>query len=118
MPSNVLYLPKTRAQAARLKKLIRRDRLIDVSVTILDDDEPFLVQRAWRVLFGLFQDCSSVPRSKGFKKRIGQAFKGKMRASMLEPFLNEAMAFRKDGRARIEVEREKLRPRLLDVLAA
>lgn len=39
-PSNGLYIPKTRAQAARLKKLIRRDRLIDVSVTIVNDDEP------------------------------------------------------------------------------
>jgi hypothetical protein len=118
MPSNVLYLPKTRAQAARLKKLIRRDRLVDLSVTVLDDDDPYLVQRAWRVLFGLFQDCSSIPRSKGFKKRTGRAFKGKIRASMLEPFLNEAMAYHNSRRARIEVEGEKLRPRLLDVLAA
>lgn len=118
MPSNVLDLPKTEAQAARLKKLIRRDRLVDVSVTILDDDDPFLVQRAWRVLFGLFQDCASVRRSKGFKKRVGRAFKGRMRASMLPAFLNEAIPFHNDGRARIEVEGEKIRPRLLDVLAA
>lgn len=118
MPNNVLKLPRTKAQASRLERLIRRDRLIDVSVTILNADDPFLVQRAWRVLFGLFQDCASVRRSKGFKKRVGQAFKGRMRASMLPAFLNEAMAFHNEGRARIEVEGEKLRPRLLDVLAA
>jgi hypothetical protein len=98
--------------------LIRRDRLIDVNVTILDDDDPFLVQRAWRGLFGLFQDCASIRRSKGFKKRVGRAFKGRMRASMLPVFLNEAMAYHNAGRARIEVEGEKLRPRLLEVLAA
>lgn len=52
------------------------------------------------MLFGLFQDCASVLRSKGFKKRVGHVFKGRMRASMLPAFLNEAISFHDDGRPR------------------
>jgi hypothetical protein len=118
MATNVVSLPKTREQAERLKKIIRRDRLVEVSITIKANDDAFRVQRAWRVLFGLYQDCACIQWSKGFKKTAGGAFTGKMRASRLPAFLREAMDYVAAGRARIEVDGERLRPLLLDVMAA
>lgn len=118
MPSNVVRLPKTRRQAARLERLARRDRLIEIDVTVLPDDDEFREQRAWRVLFGLYQDCACVRWSKGFKKTPGIPFSGKMRSSRLSEFLHEAMPYVTAGRARIQIEGDRLRPRLLDVLAA
>jgi len=118
MASNVITLPKTREQAARLARLARRDRVIELDITIMEDDDRFLEQRAWRILFGLYQDCACVPWSKGFKKTPGVAFTGRMRSSQLPKFLNEAMPFVADGRARVAVEGERMRPRLLEVLAA
>lgn len=118
MANNIIRFPKTREQAVRIERLVRRDRIIEISVTLLEDEDSFQLQRAWRVLFGLYQDCACVRWSKGFKKRVGQPFKGKMRASKLPAFLNEAMAYVADDRARIWVEGEKLRPRLLDMMAA
>jgi hypothetical protein len=118
MASNVIRLPKTREQAARLARLARRDRVVELDITVLEDDDSFREQRAWRVLFGLYQDCACVRWSKGFKKTPRVAFTGRMRSSQLPKFLNEAMPFVTDGRARIEVEGERMRPRLLEVLAA
>jgi hypothetical protein len=118
MATNVVQLPKTRDQASRLKRMIRRDRLVQVSITIRPDDDPFRAQRAWRVLFGLYQDCACVRWSKGFTKKPGQAFTGNMRASKLPAFLHEAMDYVVEQRARVYIEGEKLRPRLLDVLRA
>jgi hypothetical protein len=118
MTSNVLRLPNTAAQADRLKRLARRDEPIKVQITLLRDPDRFREQRAWRILFGLYQDCACVRWSKGFKKTPGRAFSGKMRPSRLPLFLREAMAFVADGRAEICVEGERLRRRLLDVMAA
>lgn len=118
MDSNVITMPKTRQQAARLARLARRDRVIELDITILEDDDSFLEQRAWRILFGLYQDCACVRWSKGFRKTPGVAFTGRMRSSQLPKFLNEAMPFVTAKRARIEVEGERMRPRLLEVLAA
>jgi hypothetical protein len=117
--SNVFrLLPKTTAQAARLKKLARRDEPIELEITLLPDTDRFREQRAWRVLFGLYQDCACVRWSKGFKKTPGVAFSGRMRPSRLPLFLREGMPFVADGRAEIRVEGERLRPRLLEVMAA
>ena len=113
-----LQLPKTAAQADRLRKLARREEPIDVEITLLPDSNRFREQRAWRVLFGLYQDCASVQWSKGFKKTPGVTFCGKMRPSRLPLFLREAMAFVADERAEVRVEGERLRRRLLDVMAA
>lgn len=117
--SNVIrLLPKTTAQAARLKKLARRDEPIDIEITLLRDSDRFREQRAWRILFGLYQDCACIAWSKGFKKTPGVAFSGKMRPSRLPLFLREALAFVADERAEIRVEGERLRRRLLEVMAA
>ena len=118
MPGNVYRLPKTRAQAERLERLTRRDRVIEIDITILADEDEYREQRAWRVLFGLYQDCACVRWSKGFRKTPGVAFSGKMRSSRLSRFLREAMPYVTDDRARIRVEGDRLRPRLLDVMAA
>jgi hypothetical protein len=118
--SNVirLELPKTAAQADRLKKLVRRASLIDVEITLLPDHDRFREQRAWRLLFGLYQDCACVPWSKGFKKRPGVPFVGKMRPSRLPLFLREAMPLVADRRAEVHIEGDRLSPRLLDVMTA
>lgn len=118
MPTNVLPFPKAREQAVRIERLIRRDRKVEVAIEILFDDEPFRVQRAWRVLFGLFQDCASVKASKGFKKRKGRWFVGRMQASRLPDFLEEAEAYVLNGRARIHVAGAKVRQRLLEMMHA
>lgn len=80
MSGNVIHLPKTAAQADWLKKLGRRDRLMEVEITVMPDDDAFREQRTWRVLFGLFQDCSCIQWSHGFEKTPGEAFVGKMRS--------------------------------------
>lgn len=118
MAAKILRLPKTREQAVRIAKMVRRDWIIEVEITILPDDDAFRLQRAWRVLFGLYQDCACIAWSKGFKKRVGRTFPGRMRASRLPEFLHEAMAYVADRRARIHVEGEKLRPLLLEVMGA
>ena len=118
MAANVFPFPKAREQAVRIGRLIRRDRKVEVAIEILFDDEPFRVQRAWRVLFGLFQDCASVKASKGFKKRKGEWFVGRMRASRLPDFLDEAEAYVLANRARIHVAGVKVRPRLLEMMRA
>lgn len=118
MTGNIVRLPKTRAQAARINRLVRRDRLVEVTIMVLPDPDAFRVQRAWRSLFGLYQDCACIRWSKGFKKKTVLPFTGKMRASMLPAFLHEAMDYVAEGRARIHIDGEKLRPRLLDVMAA
>lgn len=118
--SNVirLQLPRTAAQADRLKKLARREKLIDVEITLLADRDRFRVQRAWRIVFGLYQDCASVPWSKGFKKKVGEPFVGKMRPSRLPMFLREALPLVADHRVEVRVEGDRLRRRLIEVMAA
>lgn len=116
--NNVLPFPKAREQAVEIGRLIRRDRKVTVAIEIDFDDEPYRVQRAWRVLFGLFQDCASVKVSKSFKKRRGRWFVGRMRASRLFDFLEEAETYVLNGRARIHVAGAKVRPRLLELLRA
>jgi hypothetical protein len=117
--SNIIrLLPKTAAQAKRIKKLSRRDDPIEVDITVFPDRDKFREQRAWRILFGLYQDCAHVTWSKGFKKMPGVAFTGKMRPSKLPLFLNEAMPFVRSRRAELHVEGEKLRPRLLELMTA
>ena len=117
--SNVVrFLPKTTAQAARLKRLARRDEPIEVEITLLPDSDRFREQRAWRILFGLYQDCACIPWSNGFKKTPGVAFSGKMRPSRLPLFLREALEFVADERAEVRVEGERLRRRLLEVMPA
>lgn len=117
--SNVVqFLPKTTAQAAKLRKLAKRYEPVEVAITLLPNTDRFREQRTWRLLFGLYQDCACVRWSKGFTKTPGAAFSGKMRPSRLPLFLREAMPFVVDGRARVSVEGERLRRRLLDVMAA
>lgn len=118
MPSNVLSIPKTREQAARLARLAGRDRAVSIDVTLKPDGDAFREQRAWRILFGLFQDCAGVRASKGFRKMPGETFEGRMKAQRLPEFLHEAMPLVESGRARIEVDGERLRPRLMKVFAA
>ena len=113
-----LELPKTSAQARRIQRLRRKEQLIDVEVTVLEDDDEFREQRTWRILFGLYQDCACVPWSKGFKKTPGFPFSGKMRSSNLVLFLREAVPMVVLGRAEIRVNGERIRRRLLDVMAA
>lgn len=113
-----LQLPKTAAQADRLKRLARRVKSVDVEITILPDRERFREQRAWRILFGLYQDCACVPWSKGFKKTPGVPFVGKMRPARLALFLREAMPLVADHRAEVRVEGDRLRRRLMDVMVA
>jgi hypothetical protein len=115
--STVVRFPKTTAQAARLKKLSRRDEPIAVTIKLLSDVDPFREQRAWRILFGLYQDCACVRWSKGFKKTPGVPFSGRMRPSRLPLFLREAVAFVAEGRAEIWIESEKLRPQLQKLMA-
>jgi hypothetical protein len=120
MANNVirLRLPKTSAQADRLGKLARRQKLIDVSITVLPDQDRFRIQRTWRLLFGLYQDCACVRWSKGFKKSPGVPFVGKMRSSQLPLFLREAMPLVVNRRAEVRIEGDRLRRRLLDVMTA
>jgi len=113
-----LKLPKTAAQADRLKRLARRRNWVEVKITVLADRDAFRLQRTWRILFGLYQDCATIPLSKGFRKVPGKAFIGKMEAVMLPVFLHEAMPLVGSGRADIHVEGDRLRPRLLEVMAA
>lgn len=116
--SNVirLQLPRTAAQADRLKKLVRQEGPIDVEINVLPDRDRFREQRAWRLLFGLYQDCACIRWSKGFRKRPGVPFVGKMRPSRLPLFLREAMPLVADRRAEVRVEGDRLRRRLLDVM--
>ncbi len=118
--SNVirLQLPRTAAQADRLKKLARQQDLIDVEINVLPDRDNFREQRTWRILFGLYQDCACIPWSKGFRKRPGVPFVGKMRPSRLSLFLREAMPLVAAHRAEVRVEGDRLRRRLLDVMTA
>jgi hypothetical protein len=118
--SNVIHLqlPNTAAQARRLKQLARREDLIDVEIKVLPDRDKFREQRAWRILFGLYQDCACVRWSKGFKKTSGISFTGKMRPSMLPLFLREALPYVADRRAEVHVEGERLRRRLMEVMTA
>ncbi len=122
MLSNVVSLrdrlPRTAAQADKLVRLSRRERLIEVTIVLAHDPDWFRQQRAWRTLFGLFQDCASVRWSKGFKKTPGIPFVGKMRPSRLPLFLREGMQFVAEGRAEIHVNGERLRRRLLEVMVA
>ena len=75
-------------------------------------------QRAWRFMFGLYQDCACVRWSRGFTKRPGIPFDGEMRSSRLPLFLREAMPLVADGRVEVWIEGEQLRRRLLDVMTA
>ena len=111
-------LPRTTAQADRLAKLSGREELLDVSITVLSDDDRFREQRAWRTLFGLYQDCACVKWSKGFRKTPDVPFTGKMRPSRLPLFLREAMPLVSTGRAMVHINDERLRRRLLEVMAA
>jgi len=113
-----LQLPRTAAQADRLKKLARREKLIKIEITLLADHDPFREQRAWRILFGLYQDCACIPWSKGFKKKVGEPFVGKMRPTKLPMFLREALPLVADHRVEVRVEGDRLRRRLLEVMAA
>ena len=113
-----LNLTKTTEQANRLKTIMRREDPIDIGITVVPDRDHFREQRAWRLLFGLYQDCACVRWSKGFKKTPGRAFVGQMRPSRLPRFLREAMPLVVDGRAELRVNGERLRRRLLDVIAA
>jgi hypothetical protein len=118
-PNNIIrLLPKTAAQAHRIKKLARRDDPIDVEIVVLPDRDNFLERRAWRILFGLYQDCACVRWSKGFKKMPGIGFTGKMRPSKLPLFLREAVPFVVERRAEIYVEGERIRRRILEVMNA
>ncbi len=118
--SNVvrLKLPKTAAQALRMRMLARQDEPIKVTITVLPDENRFREQRAWRILFGLYQDCACVRWSKGFKKMPGKPFIGKMRPSKLSLFLAEAMDFVAEERADVHINGERVRRRLWEVLAA
>lgn len=118
---NVIYLPrlpKTSAQGGRLKKLANRPGTVTVAIKLIPDRDWFRLQRTWRILFGLYQDCTSVPSSKGFKKRPGKFFTGKMKAARLPLFLREATQFVAEGRANIWVNDEQLRRRLVEVVNA
>ena len=57
MANNIIRFPKTREQAVRIERLVRRDRIIEINVTLLEDEDSFQLQRAWRALFGL---CLSI----------------------------------------------------------
>lgn len=118
--SNVVrfQFPKTAAQADRLRRLAQQLELMQVTITIVPDHDKFYEQRAWRIMFGLYQDCACVGWSKGFTKRPGIPFEGEMRASRLPLFLREAMPLVADGRVEVWIEGERLRRRLLDVMAA
>ena len=118
--SNVIRLqfPRTAAQADRLKKLTKQADLIQVAITIVPDRDRFCEQRAWRFMFGLYQDCACVRWSRGFTKRPGIPFDGEMRSSRLPLFLREAMPLVADGRVEVWIEGERLRRRLLDVMTA
>ena len=83
----------TAAQAARIERLMARDRLVEVSITILENESAFRTQRAWRTLFRFYQDCACVPWPRWFKKRLNRPFKGKMRADRIGDFLHEAIPF-------------------------
>ena len=72
--------------------MVRRDRLVAISLEIRPGHDRFRVQRTWRVLFGLYQDCACIRWSRGFKKQVGRTFTGRMRASMLPAFLHEAIS--------------------------
>jgi hypothetical protein len=109
-------LPQTTAQAGRLKKLARSDEPIDIAITVLSQESGWLEQRTWRFLFGLYQDSACIQWSRGFKKTLGIAFKGKIRPSRLTLFLREAMVYVRDDRATVSIEGEPLRKRLLEVM--
>lgn len=117
-PSNVISLPKTTEQARRFERLAKKPLWIKVSINVLPDPDSFREQRAWRILFGLFQDCASIRASRGFKKTPGLAFTGSIRASRLTEFLHEAVPYVSSGRAEIHVKGERVRKHLLHVLAA
>ena len=114
----VVHLPKTAAQARRLKKLMRQDDPVEIAITILPGEDSFRVQRTWRLLFGLYQDCACIRWSRGFRKTPARPFHGLMRPSRLSLFLREAMPLVADRRAEIHIGGERVRRRLLDVLAA
>lgn len=116
--SNVVRFPKTTAQAARLKKLVKGDELLEISITVTPDDNSYREQRTWRILLGLFQDCAYVLWSKGFTKQPGVPFVGKMRPSRLSRFLREALPFVAEERAEIYVGDERLRRQLSKVMKA
>ena len=54
MANDIIRFPKTREQAVRIERLVRRDRIIEINVTLLEDEDSFQLQRAWRALFGLY----------------------------------------------------------------
>lgn len=41
MANNIIRFPKTREQAVRIERLVRRDRIIEISVTLLEDEDSF-----------------------------------------------------------------------------
>jgi hypothetical protein len=113
-----LRLPETAKQADRLAKMARREKLVDVQITLVSDSDRFREQRSWRFLFGLYQDCASVRWSKGFKKSPDVPFIGKMRTSRLMLFVREALPLVAQNRVEIHINGERLRRRLLEVMAA
>lgn len=119
MAGNVVGLrPKDAERLARWRRRLRGEKPIDIEITVLADDDKWREQRAWRFLFGLFQDCSCIQWSGGFKKTPGKAFKGRMRPSRVPLFLREAQAYVEDERASIRIDGKRLPARLLNVIAA
>ncbi|MBB2162819.1 hypothetical protein ACE4RV_07450 [Acetobacter persici] len=118
--SNVIRLqfPKSAAQSERLERLARGKRIINVGIIVIKDENRFQEQRAWRTLFGLYQDCASVRWSKGFKKTPGKEFLGKMHPERLTVFLNEALPLVEQRRAIIRVNGERVRRGLRNVMVA
>ena len=118
--SNVirLRLPQTAEQADRRSTVAQHEETIDVSIIVLPDRDRFRIQRTWRFLFGLYQDCACVRWSKGFKKSPGIPFVGKMRSSRLPLFLREAMPLIAARRAEVRIQGYRLRRRLLDVMTS
>jgi hypothetical protein len=116
--SKIVHLPRTTAQANRLRKIAKRTRPIPITITVLPDRDSFREQRAWRIMFGLYQDCTAVCQSGGFNKQPGLPFDGKISPGLLSAFLREAMPMVEANRVEVRVDGERLRRRLLDVMTA
>lgn len=103
---------------AWFRRRLRQEELVDLEITVLPGRTRWLEQRAWRFLFGLYQDCACIQWSFGFKKMPGKAFKCRMRSSKVPLFLREAQAYVEEERARIRIDGKRLPARLLEVVAA